>query len=282
MLVERRKVGNFCACKRQLHEARERQNACIVAEAEGGGDRGFASVKCCVQGIGIDDGVRFVEDILEDVLAEVGSVGFPDERACTEHAVPPGILRLPAGYLFFGGEQVDERFGGDLRFVFDGLQQWLVHSREEARDFENAVVEGTRVDVFGDVRGVVEEFFQERLRIHFLPEFVAFVRVFFCLRVFEFIPVERADEFHVALAGERLDFGFRLLGAEFAYEGCHAYDAAAARAGVCFYVWRDFRVFYALVVFDGYCAVVEDFREVFRHALCDALMLLYAHLCQVA
>ena len=82
----------------------------------------------------------------------------------------------------------------------------------------------------------------------------------------DFSEVERADEAHQVLARFLVNFDLGLLRMQFFEERCHAHDAAYAGAGVGFYIG----------------VILENFREVLDHALCDSLMLGHAELGQVA
>ena len=285
LFVQFAEVADLRVRDGELHEGGKGEEPCVVAKAEGRCDRrlcglcgglrgifiGGGIFSVGFQGVGGDDGVRLVEDALENALAEVDAVLHAYERARAEQAVPPGILRLPAGDSFLGGEQVQECFGGDFRFVGDVFKHGFVESRILACDFDEPVEELACIDVLCHVGSVVEQFSHERLGVYAVPEFAAFVGVAFQFRVLQFSPVERADGRHVTLARDHFDFDFRELCAELAEECAHAHDAAAAGARVGFHVWRKFRIL-----------AIENFGEVFRHAFGDALVLPYADLREVA
>ena len=257
-------VAYLRVCDGQLHEGGEREEARVVPETERGGYG-------CIAG---KDGVRLVDDVLERWLCEVGAVALVDERACSQQAVPPGVLRLPAVDAFLGSVDFAQLADGGTGGLLDACDKRGIHSGEEVGDFEEPVVECARVNVLCGVGAVGEQLLDEGLCIDILPELVAFGGVGGCAGVVELAPVERADERHVALARDHLGFDLRELRAELADERCHAHDAAPAGARVRLHVRRDFLV--------ARLAVLEHVGEVPGHALRDAHVLVHAYLREVA
>ena len=218
--------------------------------------------------------ICLVEDVLERALREVGAVALVDERACAEQAVPPGVLRLPAGDALFGSVDFAQRAYRGIRCLLDACDKRGIHAGEQVGDFEEPVVECACVNVLGGVGGIGEKFLQERFRVHLLPELVAFGDVGGRLGVVQLAPVECAYEGHVALARNQLGFDFRELHAEFPDKGGHAHDAAPAGARVCLHVRCDLLA----------CglAVLEYLGEVLGHAFGDSHVLAHACLREVA
>ena len=142
-------------------------------------------------------------------------------------------------------------------------------------DTENIKVQNIIImDILCNVTTVGEDFFQEWLRVHLLPELVAFVRVSFDFRIVELAPVKGADELHVALARNKFRLDFRVERAEFPDEGGHAHDASSACTCVSLDVRRDF--------FPADIPVLENFSEILVHAVGNAFVLLDAHLREVS
>ena len=232
----------------------------------------------CYGGIVGEGAVCFPDDVFQSSPGVVDALGGILEGACSQQAVPPGILRLPAGDGFFHGkETVQDIVTAAGLYVAEICVNYIlegsVHALHAVYDFEQLVVEIMGVDVGYHVGAVAEQLFHEGHGIDGAPQLVTFLDVGGGTGVVHIAPVVGTDKAHQVLAGFQAEIHIGSYGAHACGEGGHADDAAAR--GTCVGIHMGFQ-FLAL-----HLLALEKFREVFHHALCNSLMLGGAYLGQV-